>query len=641
MSNLIGLSIYASSNNKFKIYPYNLNNNFSYSFNINDTCNIITFHNNGRIGIGISEPNEKLNIENGKIRISKNSNNFIDINNNSILFYNSNFNLNSSFINDNDNYISFYSNLNIKGQLLINEFRPINNQWHRSIDNNNRFNFLNNSHTIFDTPDGFIFNTNNNNIFINNNGFLGIGISNPLNNIHIVSDTSFPIKFSSKSIHNNGTFISLNTEICNWTKCAIGHIRTSNFDIGDIIFMTNNNLNSNSININDEKLRIKSSGLIGIGISNPSANLHINNSEVKLRLTESNNSNGLLLMKSNNSFILNENNNDLILGTANKEIIKLINNGNINFPYGILNITSNQGQFNINNNSIIKYLNSNIYIGSINTKTIFNNFVGIGANPLELLHIQGSIASINNNTKNHIRILHDNFTGYLDIGSDLNGFAIRINNLGELYENANNNNYIERFKIKTDGNIGIGNNNPISSSLNDINLTIGNSSLNNNSGFLIISKGSTDFKRHFKFGYGTNNFLTFGDFGTNNISSIWREQFRFHWNAPNNSLVVYENGDLNIYGRLYHASDIKIKKEIKNIDNALNIINNLNGVEFKNINDNLNQFGLIAQEVEKILPQIIHYNKDTDLKSVSYINLIPILINAIKELNKKIDLKFL
>jgi len=637
MSNLIGLTINASYNDKFKIYPFNSNDKIAYSLKINDNSNIITFHNNEMIGIGTSQPNEKLNIHNGSLRISDTNTKFININNNSISFYNSNLDLKAIIRNDNNNYISMYSNYEIKGELLINEFRPIINQWNRTSDNKNRFYFTSNSTTILSSPNGYEFKTNNSNIYINNNGYLGIGISIPLNNIHIMSDNQYPFKISSKTIHNNGTYLSLNTESCKWSKCCIGHIRTSNYDIGDIIFTTNNNLNSNSANINDERLRIKSNGLIGIGITGPLADLHINKKDVKLKLTEPNSSNGLILMNSDNSYIINEKNN-LIITNSGKEIIKLTTDGVFNLPTGILNFNSNNPEIKYNNNSIIKYQNSNIIISSLNTKTIINNFVGIGnitTNPIELLHIQGTIASINNNTKNYIRILNDNNTGFLDVGSDTSGFAIRINNSGNLYENTNSNNYIERFRIKTDGNVGIGNNNPISTIINDINLTIGNSSLNNSSGYLIISKGASDFKRHFKIGYNNYNFITIGDFGTNNNSGIWKEQIKFHWNAPNNGLVLYENGDLNIYGRLYQASDRRIKKEIKTIENALDKLEKLNGVEFTGIHNNINQLGLIAQEVEEIIPQVINYDKETDLKSVSYVNLIPLIINAIKELNKK------
>ena len=65
-------------------------------------------------------------------------------------------------------------------------------------------------------------------------------------------------------------------------------------------------------------------------------------------------------------------------------------------------------------------------------------------------------------------------------------------------------------------------------------------------------------------------------------------------------------------------------------------VEKLNGVEFKGIDNNIEQIGLIAQEVEEIIPQVVNYNQETDLKSVSYANLVPLLINAIKELNKKI-----
>ena len=47
-------------------------------------------------------------------------------------------------------------------------------------------------------------------------------------------------------------------------------------------------------------------------------------------------------------------------------------------------------------------------------------------------------------------------------------------------------------------------------------------------------------------------------------------------------------------------------------------------------------FGLIAQEVEKILPEIVHQKTD-NTKTVSYIQLIPLLIQAIKIQQQQID----
>ena len=50
--------------------------------------------------------------------------------------------------------------------------------------------------------------------------------------------------------------------------------------------------------------------------------------------------------------------------------------------------------------------------------------------------------------------------------------------------------------------------------------------------------------------------------------------------------------------------------------------------------DNL-EYGLIAQELEEVLPELVHPLYST-YKSIDYIKLIPLLIKSIQELNKKI-----
>lgn len=88
-----------------------------------------------------------------------------------------------------------------------------------------------------------------------------------------------------------------------------------------------------------------------------------------------------------------------------------------------------------------------------------------------------------------------------------------------------------------------------------------------------------------------------------------------------------------------------MKKNIKSISNSLDLIEKLNPVQFKwnkkakELNkekDERNNYGLIAQEVEEILPELVHpiYDK---YKSVDYEQLIPILIQSIKELNDKMN----
>jgi hypothetical protein len=84
------------------------------------------------------------------------------------------------------------------------------------------------------------------------------------------------------------------------------------------------------------------------------------------------------------------------------------------------------------------------------------------------------------------------------------------------------------------------------------------------------------------------------------------------------------------------VSDLNLKTNIESIENALNTINQLNGYTFNWKSDGEMGIGVIAQEVEEILPDIVKTNEDS-VKSVSYVSIIPVLIEAIKELSNKID----
>ena len=82
-------------------------------------------------------------------------------------------------------------------------------------------------------------------------------------------------------------------------------------------------------------------------------------------------------------------------------------------------------------------------------------------------------------------------------------------------------------------------------------------------------------------------------------------------------------------------SDITYKEEIKNIENALNIINQLRGVSFKWKENKKKSIGLIAQEVENVIPEIVN-TRQNGVKTLIYDNIIPLLIESVKELQKEI-----
>lgn len=82
-------------------------------------------------------------------------------------------------------------------------------------------------------------------------------------------------------------------------------------------------------------------------------------------------------------------------------------------------------------------------------------------------------------------------------------------------------------------------------------------------------------------------------------------------------------------------SDISQKTDIVIIQNGLEVVNKLDGVEFNWLDNGNKSAGVIAQEVEKLLPHLV--NENDGIKSVNYSGLIAYLIQSIKELSKKVE----
>lgn len=98
-------------------------------------------------------------------------------------------------------------------------------------------------------------------------------------------------------------------------------------------------------------------------------------------------------------------------------------------------------------------------------------------------------------------------------------------------------------------------------------------------------------------------------------------------------------GTIRATGDVIAFSDERVKENIKTIDNSLEKVNKLRGVEFNKIGENKKSIGVIAQEIEKIIPEVVRTD-DEGMKSVAYGNVVGVLIEAIKELNAEVkDLK--
>ena len=84
------------------------------------------------------------------------------------------------------------------------------------------------------------------------------------------------------------------------------------------------------------------------------------------------------------------------------------------------------------------------------------------------------------------------------------------------------------------------------------------------------------------------------------------------------------------------TSDVSLKTNISTFANPLDTINSLRGVAFDWINNGKSEIGVIAQEVEKVLPELVSTNKE-GIKSVKYGNLIAVLIEAVKDQQSQIN----
>ena len=101
--------------------------------------------------------------------------------------------------------------------------------------------------------------------------------------------------------------------------------------------------------------------------------------------------------------------------------------------------------------------------------------------------------------------------------------------------------------------------------------------------------------------------------------------------------TLFSNGNATLTGTLTQNSDITLKENIKPLQSQLKIVSKLNPVSYNKIGQKENEVGFIAQEVEKLLPELVREDKD-GLKSLAYGNMNAILVKAIQELEARIKI---
>lgn len=109
---------------------------------------------------------------------------------------------------------------------------------------------------------------------------------------------------------------------------------------------------------------------------------------------------------------------------------------------------------------------------------------------------------------------------------------------------------------------------------------------------------------------------------------------------------VYMAANLEVFGNtVTHGnsvtdSDRRLKSDLMRIENALDKVCNMTGYTFQLHGSGVRSTGLIAQEVEHVLPEAVHYNTDSGYMGVAYGNMMGLIVEAIKDLRVELnDLK--
>jgi hypothetical protein len=159
-----------------------------------------------------------------------------------------------------------------------------------------------------------------------------------------------------------------------------------------------------------------------------------------------------------------------------------------------------------------------------------------------------------------------------------------------------------------------------------------------------FSTTGADGVRAVSFGFNGNGVVGFCDNGSL-AYGVWGSSSTGRGVVGNGAIYgVYSFGQAAGTTGWANVSDVRFKHNIAPLENALDSILNLRGItyeyrrdEFKTMNFPLGtHIGFIAQEIEKILPQVV-MTDENGYKSVTYANVVPVLVEAVKTLKTQKD----
>ncbi len=369
-----------------------------------------------------------------------------------------------------------------------------------------------------------------------------------------------------------------------------------------------NNFPINFITNNSTRMSLTGTGLLGIGTTAPEGNLHIFRGSAG-SITA--NPNALLVVENSADNFIN------LLTPSNIKSGVLFGNPLLAEDGGIIyNSPGTARGFQFNTSNVTRMVLTN------------NGFVGIGTTmPEANLHIfRGSAGTVtaNPNAPLVVESSTDNFINLLTPSTQESAILFGNNLLPEdggiIYNNSttlrgfqfNTNGNITRMALTNAGHLGIGTKTPLA----DVHIVHSNGE-DGNHGFRLQNSPNG------------NQWTLY----TSNISA---------------SLQLWANGNLrgvfdDISGDYASFSDARVKKDIEKAPDILDKVLQLDVKKYhflKNKPDDKKHYGMIAQEVEKIFPEVVYHNKmdgsEKDYYAMNYSAFGVLAIKAIQEQQQKI-----
>ena len=260
------------------------------------------------------------------------------------------------------------------------------------------------------------------------------------------------------------------------------------------------------------------------------------------------------------------------------------------------------------------FSNIDLEVGVVfNRANTINSNVGVLSNltTTEKSNLVAAINEIASESSSNVTITAGNISNVSISGTTITNSTYQGNTIDVAYGGTGNVIFTSGALLKGNGTGAIQN-----ATASDIVGQIGATAVQVASSITVTDDTSTNATRYIVFVDGTSGTVT------ENVSSTGL--------TFNPSTGLLTSTDYN------STSDISLKENISPINNPLETISQLSGIKFSWKNSKETSFGLSAQDVEKILPEIVRTRAD-GLKGINYLNIIAFLVEAIKDLKKEVD----